>query len=107
MWRRTAARASSISPRSGLSSTYFVSLLLSDASGNTVSRNFYWLSTTPETLDWEKSTWYVTPTKTFADYTALNRLPVVNLEVTARAESPEIATVTVTNPISRWPSLCT
>jgi exo-1,4-beta-D-glucosaminidase len=46
----------------GLSSTYFVSLLLADTSGKTVSRNFYWLSTTPETLDWEKSNWYVTPT---------------------------------------------
>jgi exo-1,4-beta-D-glucosaminidase len=82
----------------GLSSTYFVSLLLADASGKTVSRNFYWLSTTPETLDWEKSTWYVTPTKTFADYTALNRLPPVDFDVTARTESEGITAVTVTNP---------
>ena len=85
----------------GLSSTYFVSLLLSDAAGKAVSRNFYWLSTAPETLDWEKSEWYVTPTKTFADYTALNRLPAVDLDVTARTESQgsdAVTTVTVTNP---------
>ena len=82
----------------GLSSTYFVSLVLADASGKTVSRNFYWLSTTLETLDWEKSNWYVTPTKTFADYTALNGLPAVDLTVAARTESEGIATVTVSNP---------
>ncbi len=35
----------------GLSATYFVSLTLSDAAGKTVSRNFYWLSTRPETLE--------------------------------------------------------
>jgi len=82
----------------GLSSTYFVSLLLADTSGKTVSRNFYWLSTTPETLDWEKSNWYVTPTKTFADYGALNRLPAVDLNVAARTESEGMTTVTVSNP---------
>ena len=41
----------------GLSSTWFVSLSLADANGNAVSKNFYWLSTRPETLDWDKSTW--------------------------------------------------
>jgi exo-1,4-beta-D-glucosaminidase len=81
----------------GLSSTYFVNLLLADKSGKTVSRNFYWLSTAPETLDWDKSTWYVTPTKTFADYSALNTLPVLDLNVMARTEGP-VTTVTVTNP---------
>jgi exo-1,4-beta-D-glucosaminidase len=62
-----------------------------------ISRNFYWLSTRPETLDWEKSrdepddphhsTW--TPTKSFADYTALNTLPPVELEVTAQSQRGE------------------
>jgi exo-1,4-beta-D-glucosaminidase len=92
----------------GLSSTYFVNLTL-ESSGSLVSRNFYWLSTQPETLDWEKSrdepddphhsTW--TPTKTFADYTALSALPQVDLEVTAqsqRGESESSATVTLRNP---------
>jgi exo-1,4-beta-D-glucosaminidase len=75
-----------------LSPTYFVDLQLQGSSGP-ASRNFYWLSTTPETLDWARgnrisgdyhiSTW--TPTKTFADYSALNMLPKVNLNVTARS----------------------
>jgi len=80
----------------GLSSTYFVSLELQDPSDHPVSRNLYWLSTKPETLDWEKSTWYVTPTKTFADYTALNSLPPAELQVTAQSKPGE-TTVTLTN----------
>jgi exo-1,4-beta-D-glucosaminidase len=78
---------------SGLSSTYFVDLRL-EARDGLVSRNFYWLSTTPETLDWARqnlisgeyhiSTW--TPTKTFADYSALNTLPEVDLKVTAKSQ---------------------
>jgi glyoxylase-like metal-dependent hydrolase (beta-lactamase superfamily II) len=78
-----------------------VSLTLEEPSGNVASRNFYWLSARPETLDWEKSTWYHTPTKTFADYTALSSLPEVDLEVTAQTQTREsegTAAVTVRNP---------
>ena len=80
----------------GLSSTYFVSLELQDPSDHAVSRNLYWLSTKPETLDWEKSTWYVTPTKTFADYTALHGLPQAELQVAAQSKPGE-TTVALTN----------
>jgi len=93
----------------GLSSTYFVSLNLESA-GEIVSRNFYWLSTKEETLDWARqeedssgqydiSTW--TPTKDFADYTALNRLPKVSLDIRAQYKQDAdrgSATVTVHNP---------
>src|SRR5208283_3863891 len=85
----------------GLSSTYFVSLALEDGSGHPVSGNFYWLSTKPETLDWDKSNWYRTPTKTYADYTALNTLPRVELKAASRTEdrgTERVTTVTVTNP---------
>jgi exo-1,4-beta-D-glucosaminidase len=85
----------------GLSPTYFVSLTLADGSGSQVSRNFYWLSTTPETMDLGNSTWYHTPTKTFADFTALNSLPQVDLDVTAKTQpqgNDRVTTVTVTNP---------
>jgi exo-1,4-beta-D-glucosaminidase len=94
---------------SGLSSTYFVSLRLESA-GELVSRNFYWLSTRAETLDWARSdrdesgqyqisTW--TPTETFADYTALATLPAVDLAAAARSErgeSESSTTVTLRNP---------
>jgi exo-1,4-beta-D-glucosaminidase len=85
----------------GLSGTYFVSLGLADGTGKPVSRNFYWLSSTPETLDWDKSTWYDTPTKTYADYTALNSLPQVDLTVSAQSEQngeQRVTSVTVKNP---------
>ena len=70
----------------GLSTTYFLKLKVQDAAGKTVGSNFYWLSTKPETLDWKKSTWYLTPTATFADYTALAQLPKVRLVTTMRTE---------------------
>jgi exo-1,4-beta-D-glucosaminidase len=93
----------------GLSSTYFVSLTL-ESSGKVLSDNLYWLSTAPETIDWERadrdlsgqyqiSSW--APSKTFADYTALNTLPQVELDVTARSDQAKAGastTVTLHNP---------
>ena len=84
----------------GLSPTYFISLRLNDAQGALVGSNFYWLSTKPETLDWEKSDWYRTPTISFADYTALTRLPKIKLEVSSHTErkgEAETTHVTLTN----------
>ena len=71
-----------------LSSTYFVKLTLEDATGKPVSGNFYWLATQGDTLDKPKdgSDWYYTPTKQFADFTALNTLPAVHLNVSSKSE---------------------
>jgi exo-1,4-beta-D-glucosaminidase len=85
----------------GLSPTYFLVLRLQDSSGKLVGSNFYWLSTKPETLDWEKSNWYTTPTVSYADYTALSRLPRVKLEVADHTEhkgEEAITHVTLDNP---------
>jgi len=85
----------------GLTSTYFVKLQLDDVAGKTVSSNFYWLSTKPETLEDSKATWYYTPTKTYADFTALNTLPAVELNISTRSERrgrDEVARITLTNP---------
>jgi exo-1,4-beta-D-glucosaminidase len=85
----------------GLSSTYFVRLTLKDSSGRLVSSNFYWLSTRREELDWPRSTWYHTPTKTHSDMTALSSLPKVELKVATRWDRDDAhgtAHVTVTNP---------
>jgi exo-1,4-beta-D-glucosaminidase len=93
----------------GLSTTYFVQLTL-ESDGEIKSRNFYWLSTKDETLDWNRqeldtsgqydiSTW--TPTKTFADFTALNTLPRVDLELSAHYREDGVqgsTTVEVRNP---------
>jgi exo-1,4-beta-D-glucosaminidase len=87
----------------GLSSTYFVKLTLTDDSGRPVSSNFYWLSTRPDTLGQprEGSSWYYTPTEQFADFTALNTLPPVDLKISAgfeRRGEEGITRVTVENP---------
>jgi exo-1,4-beta-D-glucosaminidase len=85
----------------GLSSVYFVVLRLTDSAGKLVGSNFYWLSTKPETIDWAKSTWWMTPTDSFADYTALAQLSKVKLKVidhTERKGDESITHVTLDNP---------
>lgn len=97
----SSTRVLAIPEIAGLSRTYFVSLELRGATGAIVSRNFYWLSTAPETLDWAKSTWYDTPTKTFADYTELNTLPHVDLKTSAETKeqgTDRVTAVTIANP---------
>jgi exo-1,4-beta-D-glucosaminidase len=86
-----------------LSSTYFVKLTLEDAAGKTVSENFYWLSTQGDTLDKPRpgSDWYYTPTKQFANFTALSTLPMVKLNVSAkssRSKKERVTYVTLQNP---------
>ncbi len=48
-------------------------------------------------MQWDQGTWYSTPTKTFADYTALETLPLVALSVTSKS-TDHSTTVAVTNP---------
>jgi len=86
---------------SGLSNTYFLVLKLTDSAGKLVGSNFYWLSTKPETLDWAKSTWWMTPTASYADFTAISQLSKVKLKVTDRTErkgEDEVTHVTIENP---------
>jgi exo-1,4-beta-D-glucosaminidase len=83
------------------SPVYFLVLRLEDNAGKLVGSNFYWLSTKPESLDWEKSNWFTTPTSSFADYTALSQLPTANLKIASRTErqaEESVTHVTVENP---------
>ena len=85
----------------GLTPTYFLRLAVEDSGGKRLSTNTYWLSTKPEKLDWEKSTWYYTPTAEFADYSALKQLPTVKLKVAGRTGQDggnDVTHVTVSNP---------
>jgi exo-1,4-beta-D-glucosaminidase len=85
----------------GLSATYFLRLTVQDSTGKTVGSNFYWLSSSRETLDWEKSNWYTTPTANYADFTAIKTLPKVKLNVTSSSErkgDQELTHVTLRNP---------
>jgi exo-1,4-beta-D-glucosaminidase len=85
----------------GLSPAYFLDLRVTDAAGKMVGSNFYWLSTKEETIDWTKSTWYTTPTASYADYTSLAQLSKVKLKVSSRNErkgDESITRVTIENP---------
>jgi exo-1,4-beta-D-glucosaminidase len=85
----------------GLSPTYFLLLRVQDEGGKQVGSNLYWLSTKNETLDWEKSNWWTTPTTTFADYTALAQLPKVKVKVSSTTErkgDDDVTRVTLENP---------
>ncbi|HSD67213.1 MAG TPA: glycoside hydrolase family 2 protein, partial [Vicinamibacteria bacterium] len=81
----------------GLTPTYFLALSLDDASGRTVSRNVYWLSTKPDGLAWDKSEWYYTPQSQYADLTGLQGLPPAEVKATARFAGGR-ASVTLENP---------
>jgi exo-1,4-beta-D-glucosaminidase len=63
--------------------TYFVDLRLFHADGRLASRNFYWLAATMDVLDPANTNWMHTPTKSYADLTALRRLPPATISVTA------------------------
>lgn len=80
---------------------YFLSLRLSDASGKLLSTNFYWLSNKPETLDWDKSTWYFTPATSYADFKGLDSMPKVKLQhssTSVRKGDKVLTTVKIKNP---------
>jgi exo-1,4-beta-D-glucosaminidase len=63
--------------------SYFLVLTLDDATGGTVSRNVYWLSTTPDVLAWDDTKWYYTPVKGYADMTTLDTLPPAEVKAVA------------------------
>ncbi|MHC4435468.1 MAG: hypothetical protein ACYTBS_26865 [Planctomycetota bacterium] len=67
-----------------ISTTYFLDLRLLDSDRRQIASNFYWLSTTPDVLDYEVKVdpWeYYTPSKQFADFTLLNSLASTTVEV--------------------------
>jgi exo-1,4-beta-D-glucosaminidase len=86
----------------GVSGAYFVDLRVTDSGGRVRSTNFYWLSTRPDVLA-DTSTWYMTPVKSFADFTALRDMPRAAVKVSTRLgrSAPAAiseARVTLANP---------
>nr|WP_107469844.1 exo-beta-D-glucosaminidase [Streptomyces mangrovisoli] len=96
---------------SGLPRTYLARLTLTDAAGREVSRNVYWLSTEPDTLDWAHTDWWHTPTTHRADLTGLGsmaRVPVAATASTTTSGATSTTTVTLRNTGSgRTPVLLT
>ena len=97
-----------------LGTIYFLRLSLyqnntaEEADVTVVTRHVYWLSTAEDVLDYDKSTFYITPCTAFADYTALETLPPVKLlsrlsTVEKQGEEGRViteSTATLTNPSS-------
>lgn len=84
----------------GLPRTYLARLTLTDSAGREVSRNVYWLSTKPDTLDRAHADWYYTPTTGYADLKGLSsmaRVPVSGSASTESAHGVSTTTVTVRN----------
>ena len=81
-----AVKVADLPPTAGLTPVYFLDLRLKQADGKPVASNFYWLSTKKDVLDPEGSEWFVTPNKSFADFTALSQLPAADIKVEARIE---------------------
>jgi exo-1,4-beta-D-glucosaminidase len=90
------ARVFSLPDMDGSSPVYFVSLSLDAGNGSPAERNFYWLASQRETLDFPNSTWYHTPTATFADFRALDHLPTTQIAIAAQQQEGA-AKVTITN----------
>jgi exo-1,4-beta-D-glucosaminidase len=80
-----------------LTRTWFLDLQLQDNAGNSLSDNFYWLSTKPDVLDYTKNEWFYTPNKEWADLTALNGLPPAAVQAeTSMADQGAEKEITVT-----------
>jgi exo-1,4-beta-D-glucosaminidase len=80
--------------------TYLLRLTLAGADGQVASQNTYWLSTSPEAVDWDNTDWYVTPTSSYADFTTLQSVAPATLSVsdtTEKQDPDQVQTVTVTN----------
>jgi len=81
------AKSIAVPEPADISTAYFLSLQLLSASGELLSRNFYWLSTKPDELDFSKTEWYYTPQSSFADFSALQDLPKAMVRATLHAAS--------------------
>ncbi|NOR75775.1 MAG: glycoside hydrolase family 2 [Draconibacterium sp.] len=90
-----------------LTSVYFLDLRVFDKDNNEVDNSIYWLSTKKDIIDWDaakKLDWpYYSPSKQYADYTALDKLPKVELDYEYLYEKDGKTgnvTLKVTNPTS-------
>lgn len=83
---------------SGLTTTFFVKLKLQDSTGKVISDNFYWYSTTPDTMGGHCK-WYYCPTRGYANLTALTTLPMMTVTHTDTIGSDSVTT-TLTNASS-------
>jgi exo-1,4-beta-D-glucosaminidase len=63
------------------SNVYFLDLKLYDQQGSLIAGNFYWLSRKEDIPDFKNTDWFYTPLSGYADFTDLNKLPAVIIDV--------------------------
>ncbi|NPA36765.1 MAG: glycoside hydrolase family 2 [Chlorobi bacterium] len=83
-------------PHEKYSSVYFIDTRLYDKDGKEIDNNFYWLSSKDDVLDYDADVqpWYYhTPSKQYADFTALNKMPEVSLVYSLEQERGEDADI--------------
>ena len=82
---------------------YFLDVRLYDETGHELDHNFYWLSAKKDMLDYQAEVpgWYYhTPSKQYADFTALNNLPKADVSSTfsrKQCKGSEKFTVSLSN----------
>ena len=84
----------------GLTPVYFLDLGLKTSEGKDIAYNFYWLSQKKDVLDFNKSNWFMTPNKKYADFKPLAAMPKVALNVNHRFEAAtekQLVHVTIEN----------
>lgn len=84
-----------------LTGIYFLDLRIIGPKQSLEDHNFYVLSREPDVLDFEKTTWYVTPVKKYADLKALNNLPESQVRYRWRMEGKDLIrnlTIELHNP---------
>ena len=86
---------------SALTPVYFLDLRIIGTKQSLEDHNFYVLSREPDVLDPEKTVWYVTPVKKYADLKALTSLPESQVRYRWKAEGKDLIrnlTVELHNP---------
>lgn len=84
-----------------LTGIYFLDLRIIGPKQSLEDHNFYVLSLEPDVLDFEKTLWYVTPVKKYADLKALNNLPESQVRYRWKLEGKDLIrnlTIELQNP---------
>ncbi len=69
---------------------FFIDLTLTDAAGQVVSHNFYWVPGTLTTFDWERTDYTHTAAERYEDLTDLTHLPEATVQASATiAQTPQ------------------
>lgn len=87
-------------PTNASAAVYFVRVRVQTGDGGASAWNTYWLSTTPDVLEWDQSNFYITPCSSYADFTALQHLPPSNVSVTTHTAEARGGSATTQTTVS-------